>query len=110
MSASGGSSALPFSAVVGLEDAKLALLLAASEPRLGGVLLRGEKGSAKTTLTPVADRFHTRPSAGAGSDGWRRQVVPNAGWNRGARRRSAGAGDRASVMGRPGEERYSGGI
>lgn len=41
---------LPFSAVVGLDDAKLALLLAACEPRLGGVLLRGQKGSAKTTL------------------------------------------------------------
>ena len=39
-----------FSAVVGQDDAKLALLLAAVEPRLGGVLLRGEKGSAKTTL------------------------------------------------------------
>jgi magnesium chelatase subunit D len=43
-------SALPFSAVVGQDDAKLALLLAAIEPRLGGVLLRGDKGSAKTTL------------------------------------------------------------
>jgi magnesium chelatase subunit D len=41
---------LRFSAVVGLEDAKAALLYAAVEPRLGGVLLRGEKGSAKTTL------------------------------------------------------------
>jgi magnesium chelatase subunit D len=40
----------PFSAVVGQEEAKLALQLAAVEPRLGGVLLRGEKGSAKTTL------------------------------------------------------------
>lgn len=41
---------LPFSAVVGQDDAKLALLLAAMHPRLGGVLLRGDKGSAKTTL------------------------------------------------------------
>jgi Mg-chelatase subunit ChlI len=41
---------LPFSAVVGLDQAKQALLLAACEPRLGGVLLRGDKGSAKTTL------------------------------------------------------------
>jgi magnesium chelatase subunit D len=40
----------PFSAVVGQEAAKLALVLAASEPLLGGVLLRGDKGSAKTTL------------------------------------------------------------
>lgn len=43
-------SLLRFSAVVGQHDAKRALLLAAREPRLGGVLLRGEKGSAKTTL------------------------------------------------------------
>lgn len=42
--------AVGFSDVVGQDDPKLALLLAAVEPRLGGVLLRGEKGSAKTTL------------------------------------------------------------
>lgn len=41
---------LPFSAVVGQEEAKLALLLAACERRIGGVLLRGDKGSAKSTL------------------------------------------------------------
>ncbi|MGQ0743577.1 MAG: ATP-binding protein [Acidimicrobiales bacterium] len=40
----------PFAAVVGHADAKLALLLAAADPGLGGVLLRGHKGSAKTTL------------------------------------------------------------
>jgi magnesium chelatase subunit D len=41
---------LPFSAVVGQEQAKLALILAAVERRIGGVLLRGDKGSAKSTL------------------------------------------------------------
>lgn len=41
---------LPFSAVVGQEAAKLALLLNAVDPKIGGVLLRGEKGSAKSTL------------------------------------------------------------
>ena len=41
---------LPFSAVVGHEDAKMALLLNAVDPRIGGVLLRGDKGSAKSTL------------------------------------------------------------
>ena len=40
----------PFSAVVGQDDVKLALLLAAVDPAIAGVLLRGEKGSAKTTL------------------------------------------------------------
>lgn len=44
------SSFLPFSGVVGQEDAKLALLLAACESAIGGVLLRGDKGSAKSTL------------------------------------------------------------
>jgi magnesium chelatase subunit D len=40
----------PFHNVVGQDDVKLALLLAAVDPAIGGVLLRGEKGSAKTTL------------------------------------------------------------
>jgi len=40
----------PLSAVVGADDAKLALTLAALDPAIGGVLLRGEKGSAKSTL------------------------------------------------------------
>jgi magnesium chelatase subunit D len=43
-------SRLPFSAVVGQEDARLALLLGAVDPGIGGVLLTGEKGTAKTTL------------------------------------------------------------
>ena len=40
----------PFEAVVGQDEAKLALVLAALDPAIGGVLLRGQKGSAKTTL------------------------------------------------------------
>jgi magnesium chelatase subunit D len=44
------SAALPFTAVVGQEDARLALLLGAVDPGIGGVLLSGEKGTAKTTL------------------------------------------------------------
>lgn len=40
----------PFSAVVGMADLKLALLLNAVSPAVGGVLVRGEKGTAKSTV------------------------------------------------------------
>src|SRR5436309_3114575 len=40
----------PFSAVVGLADLRLALLLNAVSPAIGGVLVRGEKGTAKSTM------------------------------------------------------------
>ena len=40
-------SAFPFAAVVGHEDMRLALLLTAVHPAIGGVLVRGEKGTAK---------------------------------------------------------------
>jgi magnesium chelatase subunit D len=39
----------PFSAIVGQEDLALALLLNAVSPAIGGVLVRGEKGTAKST-------------------------------------------------------------
>jgi magnesium chelatase subunit D len=40
----------PFSAVVGHPDLRLALLLSAVDPGIGGVLVRGEKGTAKSTI------------------------------------------------------------
>jgi magnesium chelatase subunit D len=46
----GSKPPFPFSAVVGHENLRMALLLCAVDPGIGGVLLRGQKGSAKTTL------------------------------------------------------------
>ena len=63
----------PFAALVGQERLKLALILNAINPRIGGVLIRGEKGTAKSTaarglaevLPPIAMvvgcPFHCHP-------------------------------------------------
>jgi magnesium chelatase subunit D len=40
---------MPFAALIGQEKIKLALLMLGVNPRLNGVLLRGEKGTAKST-------------------------------------------------------------
>lgn len=65
----------PFTAVVGMDDMRLSLLLNAVSPAIGGVLVRGEKGTAKSTvvrgltgLLPAMDvvagcRFACRPAA-----------------------------------------------
>lgn len=54
----------PFTAILGNEDLRLGLLLNAIDPRIGGLLVRGDKGTAKSTaarglaelLPPVAAR------------------------------------------------------
>jgi len=43
------TAAYPFSAIVGHDRLRLALLLCAVRPEIGGVLIRGEKGTAKST-------------------------------------------------------------
>ncbi|MFB6891719.1 putative cobaltochelatase [Kitasatospora sp. NPDC056327] len=40
----------PFTAIVGMSDLRLGLLLNAVSPAVGGVLVRGEKGTAKSTM------------------------------------------------------------
>ncbi|BDU07639.1 hypothetical protein FMUBM48_39020 [Nocardia cyriacigeorgica] len=66
----GDESGFPFSAVVGQERLQLALILCAVHPGIGGVLVRGEKGTAKSTvvralaqlLPPVVDETGARPA------------------------------------------------
>ncbi len=48
--ASGRRIYFPFTAIVGMEKAKLALLCVAVDPTIGGVLLAGDKGTGKSTL------------------------------------------------------------
>ncbi|QCQ90693.1 VWA domain-containing protein [Rhodococcus sp. SGAir0479] len=43
-------SGFPFSAIVGQDRLRLALILCAVHPAIGGVLVRGEKGTAKSTV------------------------------------------------------------
>jgi len=40
---------IPFTSIVGQDDMKFALILNAINPRIGGVLIRGDKGTAKST-------------------------------------------------------------
>lgn len=62
----------PFSAIVGQGPMKLALVLCALDPGLGGVLLRGEKGTAKSTaargLGLLANMPFVELPLGAGED------------------------------------------
>lgn len=44
----------PFTAIVRQDETKLALLLCAVNPRIGGVVLSGEKGTAKSTVVRLS--------------------------------------------------------
>jgi len=68
----------PFSAIVGQEEMKQALMIAAVDPVVGGVLVFGDRGTGKSTavralaalLPPMRSvrgcRYHCDPKAGAG--------------------------------------------
>src|SRR5258707_14038995 len=47
----------PFTAIVGQEQMKLALVLNAINPTIGGVLIRGEKGTGKSTAVRALARL-----------------------------------------------------
>jgi Mg-chelatase subunit ChlI len=56
---SGPSLAYPFTAIVGQEKMKLGLLLTMIHPRIGGLLIRGQRGTAKSTA--VRGLIHLLP-------------------------------------------------
>ncbi|MGX9790935.1 magnesium chelatase subunit D family protein [Mycobacterium sp. MMS18-G62] len=57
----------PFSAIVGHDRLRLALLLCAVRPDIGGVLIRGEKGTAKSTaVRGLAQVLARIPDGGGG--------------------------------------------
>jgi magnesium chelatase subunit I len=70
--------AYPFSAIVGQDEMKLALLIAATDPSIGGVMVFGDRGTGKSTavraLAALLPRmkavkgcaFHCDPTADAG--------------------------------------------
>ncbi len=77
----------PFSAIVGQDEMKLALLIAAVEPRIGGVMIFGDRGTGKSTaaralaalLPPMSVvagcEFHCDPAGSPCTHGGNGKVV-----------------------------------
>jgi magnesium chelatase subunit D len=58
----------PFSAIVGHDQLRLALLLCAVRPQIGGALIRGEKGTAKSTAVRGLAALLAAATGGADSE------------------------------------------
>jgi magnesium chelatase subunit D len=58
----------PFSAIVGHDQLRLALILCAVRPEIGGVLIRGEKGTAKSTAVRALAALLSAASDPAGAE------------------------------------------
>ena len=56
----------PFTAIVGMDDLRLALVLGAIDPSIGGVLVRGEKGTAKSTAVRALEQVLPPTKTGPG--------------------------------------------
>jgi magnesium chelatase subunit D len=88
----------PFSAIVGHDDLRLGLLLNAVHPGIGGVLVRGEKGTAKSTvvraLAALLPPVTAIPGCRFGCD----PVVPDLGCPDGPHAASAGHSTRPARL------------
>ncbi|MET0720614.1 MAG: magnesium chelatase ATPase subunit I [Tardiphaga sp.] len=61
------ASAFPFSAIVGQDEMKLALLIAAVDPKVGGVLAFGDRGAGKSTAVRALAALLPKMKVVAGS-------------------------------------------
>ncbi len=79
----------PFSAILGQDEMKLALLLTAVEPALGGVMVFGDRGTGKSTAVRALPALLPAMTAHAGcAYGCDPEVAPGE-WCEGCRRRHA---------------------
>ncbi len=88
----------PFSAIVGLDDLRLALLLNAVSPAVGGVLVRGEKGTAKSTVVRALAALLPPVTVVAGCRFSCDPAAPDAGCPDGPHATGAPAGSRAARL------------
>lgn len=91
--------AYPFSAIVGQDEMKLALLLTAVDPALGGVMVFGDRGTGKSTavraLPGLLPALEAHAGCGYGCD----PAGGPGGWCEGCRRRRA-EGEEIAVVAR----------